>query len=326
MALAKYRNCLPMVTNPEGLFLTEVGLETILIFERGINLPEFAAFTLLKTDEGRKILHDITSASWKVAREHKVSGFIAETPTWRASSAWAAKLGISDEELVILIKTGVSDLLQFREKSVTQDDYIPFVIAGAVGPKGDGFVVNESLTPEESKNYHELEIAAMAEAGVDLVVAATMTHVGEALGIILAAKESNVPVIIGFTVETDGKLPDGTTLKEAIVKTDEMSSSYAVYFMVNCAHPSHFSPLFKSPPREDWMKRIRAIRANPSGKSHAELDESPTLDAGDPVEFGRLCGQMKKCLPELNVFGGCCGTNEKHLDQVAVTLKTLYDF
>jgi S-methylmethionine-dependent homocysteine/selenocysteine methylase len=193
-----------------------------------------------------------------------------------------------------------------------------------MGPRGDGYVPGDKMTSEAAAEYHAPQVQAFADAGADLINLATVSYPEEAIGLTMAAKESKIPVVIGFTLETDGKLPDGISLKEAVEKVDAATDKGPVYYMINCAHPTHFLHLFKGVAKEDWMQRIGEVRCNASDKSHAELDECKTLDRGDLVQFGKLNGQLKKCLPSLKVFGGCCGTNGEHLENLGVTLKTLF--
>ncbi len=149
---------------------------------------------------------------------------------------------------------------------------------------------------------------------MDLVSAYTINYEEEAIGIVKAAKSAEVPVVIGFTVETDGKLPTGQSLGKAITAVDEATNNGPAYYMINCAHPTHFKDILEVD--EPWVKRIRAIRANASTKSHAELDEAVDLDEGNPLDFGTRCGELKKISPNINIFGGCCGTDHRHVEEI----------
>lgn len=323
--MAKYRSRLDQLLRRSGdgkHFLTDGGLETVLIFELGIELPEFAAFALLKTDEGRKKLRDYSVEYVATAKKFGLPGFLLDTPTWRASPDWAGKLSISNEELVSLNKLAVADAKKIRDEYDNDDDgKFSVVISGPIGPRGDAYSRDGGMTSAEAKEYHSLQIGALAEAGVDLIFAPTLPETEEAIGMVKCAKEKDVPIAVSFTLETDGKLPSGDSLKAAIEKVELETDNGPVYYGINCSHPSHFSQIFSSGVVEPWMKRIRAVRANASKMSHAELDCAPELDAGDPVEYGKLHADLWSKLPELAVIGGCCGTNAKHMEQVCLALE-----
>ena len=145
-----------------------------------------------------------------------------------------------------------------------------------------------------------------------------MTTAEEATGVVLAAKALNMPAVIGFTVETDGRLPSGMSLGEAITAVDHATDSWAAYFMINCAHPTHFADALDS--SEPWTTRIRSIRANASMMSHEELNEAEALDAGDPADLAARYLSLREMLPRINVVGGCCGTDHRHIAAIAQAL------
>jgi S-methylmethionine-dependent homocysteine/selenocysteine methylase len=144
-----------------------------------------------------------------------------------------------------------------------------------------------------------------------MVTAITMTYVEEAVGVALAAREARIPAAISFTVETDGHLPSGQPLGEAIQQVDEETGRAPAYYQVNCAHPSHFDGVLDT--GGEWRERIRGVRANASTMSHAELDEATELDDGDPADLGERYATLAATLPNLNVLGGCCGTDHRHV-------------
>lgn len=320
--MAMYRDTLSQILKPEGLYLTDGGIETVLIYEKNLELPEFAAFTLLKSKSGRKVLNEYMIPYLKLAKEFNCDGFILGTPTWRASPDWANALGIEEEELAELNRLAVADLVKMRSSHDRKD--FPIILAGMIGPRGDGYLVDHKMTNHEAREYHNVQIETLAQAGADCVIGVTINYVEEAIGIVKACQHNNIPCIISFTVETNGKLPSGQTLKEAIIHTDMKTKNGVLFYQINCAHPSHFRHLFEVP-REPWMQRVRGLRCNPSPKSHEELNCSTRLESGDPIEFGLLHGQMKKLMPQLCVFGGCCGTNQEHLKQICITLNSLKD-
>ncbi len=307
--MAKYRSNLPVMS--DRVFLTDGGLETTCIFHDGMDLPEFAAFVLLDTDEGRAWLTKYFEKYISIAKEHEI-GFILESPTWRASRDWGEKLGYSVDALTKVNRDAMEFFHEIRDKHETPKTKI--VIGGCIGPRGDGYVVGGKMQEEEARDYHAPQINAFCDAEADMVSAITMTYTDEAIGIVKAAKSVEIPAVISFTVETDGKLPSGQSLKDAIETVDESTDNGPVYYMINCAHPTHFSAALAA--GEAWTQRLRGIRANASAKSHAELNESEELDEGNPVEFGQQYRELKDKLINLNVLGGCCGTDHRHVEQI----------
>ena len=303
---AKYRDHLPQLGG--GLFLTDGGLETTLIFHEGWDLPCFAAFVLLDSDRGRKALGDYF-ARYVPTAILAGAGFILESPTWRANPDWGAKVGYGRHALADNNRAAIEFLLDLRDRYETRGS--PMVVSGAIGPRGDGYVASEMMTADDAAHYHAFQIAALRDAGADLVSAFTMTNASEAQGVALAAKDANMPCVISFTVETDGHLPSGETLADAIEKVDAATGDGPVYYMINCAHPTHFDHVLDVD--SAWMKRIRGLRANSSRCSHAELDNAPELDIGDPLELGGQYAEIKRRFPHINVLGGCCGTDYRHV-------------
>lgn len=311
--MTSYRNALPQMNG--DIFFTDGGHETTLIFHDGIYLPEFASFPLLYNDEGRDALNRYYDAYAKIALVFG-GGFILESPTWRANRDWGARLGFSSEQLAEVNREGIQFIENVRNRYA--DRHFPIVISGNIGPRGDGYVADTLMSSDEAMEYHLEQISVFADTSADLVTALTMTYAEEAIGIVRAAQKCELPVVISFTTETDGTLPSGQSLADAIAQVDEATDAYAAYFMVNCAHPDHFAEAL--PGDEAWTHRIRGVRANASRCSHAELDEATELDDGDPAEFGQLYRALRARLPGLSVFGGCCGTDHRHIAEVAAAL------
>lgn len=297
------------------LFLSDGGIETVLIFNEGIDLPYFAAFDLLKNETGRDTLRDYFRRYAAIARDN-ATGFIFESPTWRASTDWGEKLGYSPSRLfeantqAIELMKGVRDEIESAST--------PTLMSGCIGPRGDGYDAGAVMTPADAQAYHALQVGAFKSAGTDLVTAITMTNSNEAIGIARAAQAAGLPSVIAFTVETDGRLPTGETLRSAIESVDAATGNAPAYYMVNCAHPTHFEDVLAD---EAWARRLGGIRANASRKSHAELDNSEELDAGDPTELGALYADIRGRLPRINVLGGCCGTDHRHIEQIIAACK-----
>ncbi len=293
-----------------GTFITDGGMETSLIFRQGMELPDFASFVLLDDETGIEALRAYFRPYLDLARDRGVS-ILLDTPTWRANADWGERLGYTPERLDGVNRRAVALLEELRAEA---DGRPPLVISGCVGPRGDGYVVGEEMSPEEAEAYHRPQVATFADTAADVVSALTMTYAGEAIGIVRAAAAAGLPVVISFTVETDGRLPSGQRLGEAIGAVDEATDGAAAYFMVNCAHPTHFEHVLD--PEEPWAARIRGVRANASAKSHAELDASDELDAGDARDLGERYRTLRARLPNLTVVGGCCGTDETHVREI----------
>lgn len=302
-------------TDKSRLYLTDGGLETSMIFHEGIPLNLFAAFELLKNDAGREALRKYYRPYLELASRYG-TGFILQTPTWRANADWGTRLGYSHDELRAFNKQAVEFIKGLGRELGSKEGSV--LISGVIGPRGDGYKVELVMTPEESQAYHALQVDAFASSGVDLVEAITINYSNEAIGIVKAAQSVSIPVVVSFTVETDGKLPSGESLQDAIERTDEVTGHYAEYFMINCAHPEHFVDVLKT--NGKWKDRIRGVRANASTKSHAELDESTSLDAGDKQLLADGYLQLRTLLPQLKVIGGCCGTDHGHVQHICETL------
>jgi S-methylmethionine-dependent homocysteine/selenocysteine methylase len=313
MAMTKYRNRLPQLDG--RLFLTDGGIETTLIFHEGFELPHFAAFHLLRDARGRTALHHYARYATIARREG--AGFILESPTWRASADWGNKLGYSEQELATANRDSIALMRQLRKEFETERT--PIVISGCIGPRGDGYDPGHVMSPDEAAIYHGTQIRTFSDAGVDMVTAITMTNANEAVGVTRAAQRSGVPVAISFTLETDGRLPTGQSLKEAIEEVDAATAGGPAYYMINCAHPTHFEATLSV--RSAWVGRLRGVRANASRRSHQELNEAPDLDDGDPVELGRQYGDLLKRHPKINVLGGCCGTDHRHVEQISMACR-----
>lgn len=308
---------MPMIRNKGKVYVTGIGLETFLLFENGFPMPHFASFTALKESNGPEVLINLYRQLIQVAKKYKLDGIVLDTPTWRANPDWARKLDVDENGLKAVYKETLDTLNKIKAEHETPD--FDIVLVGMIGPRGDGYKVKDAMTPEEAEKYHSFQIGCFANNGVDAVNVATLSYPDEAIGIVKASQKAGVPCIVSFTVETNGDLPNGISLQEAITKVDEATDNGAAYFMINCAHPTHFQGNFDGE-NEPWMNRIQCVRCNPSMKSHAELDGSTSLDSGDPILFGKQVAGLKESLPYLNVFGGCCGSNTIHLEEICKNL------
>lgn len=313
--MSKYRNRLPQIKNQ--LFMTDGGLETTLIFHEGLELPAFAAFDLLKDEAGAAVLREYFNRYAELARTRRL-GLILESPTWRANPDWGAKLGYDAIALADANRKAIGLMLEIRDAYESPETKI--VISGNLGPRGDGYQASAQMTASEAQNYHAWQIETFAQTDADMVAAFTMNYAEEAIGITAAAKACAMPVAISFTLETDGRLPSGDTLADAIVRTDAETGAYPVYYMINCAHPEHFEHVLGE--GGAWTSRIRGLRANASRRSHAELDESTELDDGNPQELGAQYRELRSYLPQLTVVGGCCGTDHRHVGAICEAMET----
>jgi S-methylmethionine-dependent homocysteine/selenocysteine methylase len=296
----------------DRLFLTDGGLETFMIFDEGVDLPHFAAFELLRDAPGRARLMQYYERYIALARDYGM-GFVLESPTWRASPDWGELLGHSGDELADINRAAIRTMQALRDRH--QTPALPILISGCIGPRGDGYIADTAMTPAAAEAYHVAQIATFVETGVDMVSAITMTNAAEATGIARAAQRMGVPPVISFTVETDGRLPSGQALGAAIAEVDAATGAAPAYYMINCAHPTHYEAILTGNP--DWTLRLGGMRANSSILSHAELNDAVDLDRGDPVDLGRRYGALRAQLPQLRVLGGCCGTDHQHVAQIA---------
>jgi len=307
--MPKYRNHLPQMS--EDVFLADGGLETTLIFHEGVELPEFAAFVLLKDQAGRQHLLDYYRRYASIARDAKV-GLVLDSATWRANPDWGLKIGYSSEALAEANRCSIELCRRVRDESETETTKMP--ISGCLGPRGDGYRADTMMLPDEAQEYHGGQIETFRATGADFVSAITMTYVNEAIGVTRAAQAAGMPAVVSFTVETDGRLPDGSTLAQAIDSVDEASDQGPEYYMINCAHPTHFQDALKA--GAGWTDRIRGVRVNASTCSHAELDEAEELDEGNPVELGSQLRALRDAFPQITVLGGCCGTDHRHVEEI----------
>jgi len=303
---------------PDGsqLFIGDGGLETVMIFEEGLELPEFASFTLLRDEAGRVALRRYYEGFLAIAGEHG-TGFTFDLPTWRASEKWGRALGYSPGEVADANREAVAFAREVCDRAAGE---VPVAIVGTIGPEGDGYRPDSFLSAAEAEDYHSRQVAVFAAEGVDLISAMTITYVEEGVGVVRAAAAAGLPVTVSFTVETDGRLPSGEPLREAVERLDAETGGAALYQMINCAHPTHFAAELTG--GDAWLERIGGVRANASRRSHAELDEAEELDSGDPEELGAEYAALEPRLPDLRVVGGCCGTDRRHVAAICDQLES----
>lgn len=285
---------------------TDGGIETVLLFREGFELPCFASFPLLEDERGRAALRRYFEPFLDLAEQRDLP-FVLDTATWRASPDWGAKLGYDLERLDGVNREAVAFARALAE------DRRRVTINGALGPRGDGYVVGERMSAEEAAEYHGWQVAILVSAGAERLSAITLTYPEEAAGVVQAGASAGVPVVAGFTVETDGRLPDGTSLADAVEQVDDETEAAADFFIVNCAHPTHIAAGLDGAPA---LGRIGGLRVNASALSHAELDESEELDEGDPVQLASDNAALRNALPSIRLLGGCCGTDHRHVAEI----------
>jgi S-methylmethionine-dependent homocysteine/selenocysteine methylase len=310
MNMTKYRTNLPQLNGKR--ILTDGGLETVLVFQEGIDLPLFAAFHLLDRDDGPDWLRTYFDRYIPLAKQAG-TGLLLESLTWRASPDWTTQLGMTDADMAQINRESITFLEAVRDAHETEA--MPMVISGCVGPRGDGYDPGIVMTADAAQAYHSAQINVLADTAADMISALTMNNVEEAIGLTRAAQAADIPVAISFTVETDGRLPTGQTLGEAVAQVDAETGNGPAYFMINCAHPTHFEAVLAGNPR------IRGLRANASMCSHEELDNCEELDDGNPVELGSQFAVLLRDNPQLTVLGGCCGTDHRHIEQIGLAVK-----
>lgn len=300
------RNAAPLPQLRDRPMVTDGGMETDLIFHHHVDLPCFAAFPLVETEAGRSLLESYYDGYAAVARAAG-AGLLLEAPTWRANPDWGARLGYGPADLARVNAAAIAMLMGLRERYATTITDV--IISGMVGPRGDGYRPDQLMSPDEAAAYHRPQVQAFADAGADMVTALTLADAGEAIGIVRAARGAGRPVAISFTVETDGRLPGGVPLAQAITEVD--AAAAPDYFLVNCAHPDHVALGLAEP--GPWRERLLGMRYNASPKNHAELDEADGLDDDDPALLTAAHERLTPLLPRMPILGGCCGTDARHV-------------
>jgi len=293
------------------VYFTDGGLETTLSFQDGVDPVRSAAFALLVSDEGRERLEAYYRSYLAVAAAAR-AGFILEAPTGRASRDWGARLGYGADALHDINCEAIGLLNEIREAAARPQD---IVVSGRIGPRGGGGVVSERMSADAAADYHRAQVLSFRAAGADMVVALTLVDPEEAIGVARAARDAAIPVAISFTTDTDGRLPCGDEIGSAVAAVDAATGAYPAYFMIDCAHPDHFSDALD--PDAPWAGRLGGVRANASRLSRAERDAAEAPDDGDPAEFGALCLELRQAFPQITVFGGCCGTDQRHIGEAA---------
>ena len=290
----------------DQLFLTDGGLETVMVFHEGVDLPQFASFTMLDSETGQALLSTYYNSFLDEAAAQS-AGFVLDSATWRASAGWGQVMGLEAAQIDAINRKAVAVVQALKAARGVRGQAV--LTNGVIGPHGDAYAPGQVLSAQAAQDYHQRQVEVLAQSGVDLISAMTISSHGEAIGIARAAMAVDQPVALSFTLETDGRLISGMSLADAIHRTDDATDGAPVWYGINCAHPDHFRHILTG----DWVERIGSVRANASRLSHAELDEATVLDEGNPAELARDYHHLLHVLPGLRVVGGCCGTDLRHV-------------
>jgi S-methylmethionine-dependent homocysteine/selenocysteine methylase len=294
-----------------SLFLTDAGMETVLIFLQGQDLPSFATFPLREHESGREALRAYYEPFLELARTRD-AGFILGANTWRANADWGATLGYDAVALERVNRRAIEFVGELRASAPAYSR--PLLLEAPIGPRSDAYAPSALMTAAEAERYHSAQLRTLADTPTDLLTALTLTYADEAVGMVRAAVAVGLPIAISFTVETDGRLASGQTLRAAIEQVDAETDGAPLHYMINCAHPVHFAPALED--SGPWLARIRGLRANASMRGHAELDDADELDDGDPEDLARRHAALRSLLPEVTILGGCCGTDIRHVTSI----------
>ncbi|RLL96015.1 hypothetical protein CFD26_105731 [Aspergillus turcosus] len=306
---------LPQLISPKP-FLTECGMETTLVYKDKVHLPCFSSLPLVDTDSGRKLISHYYNSYISIAAANG-TGIVLDTRTWRGATPWAKPLALSTDKLLELNRAAVRLAKEARNNAMGGENNIPIVISGTMGPLRDAYEdTSASITLEDARAGYREQVGVLADAGVDFLGLMTVTNLNEAVAVVELAREVRLPVVVSFSIESDGRLLGGRSLESAIRMVDERTAGYVVYYGVNCAHPLRISAALREVP-EDVRGRIGLIKANASLKSHEELDNSETLDRGDIAVYTDGFEGVLPLVPNVKVIGGCCGTDEEHLEAIA---------
>jgi S-methylmethionine-dependent homocysteine/selenocysteine methylase len=297
----------------EGIyFLTEGGQETEIQYRYGHDLPEFAMYPLLENTKAKSDLKAMYSQVFDVAAEHGFAVMISGLD-YRGSPDWGKKLGYSRQGLADALEQSIVFLREVAQPYIGQISAI--LIGGQVGPRGDAYSLNRSITAQESEDYHGFQLEVLKRMEVDFVWGATFNGIPEALGLARAAARMALPLTISFTLDSNHRLKSGPSLKEAIEAVDaEAGDAKPAFYGINCSHPIEFEPALEP---GDWVQRIRSLRPNASAKDKGELCSIGHLEEGDPADLGRRIGTLSERYPHIDIFGGCCGTWARHLGEIA---------
>lgn len=303
----------------EGKFyLTEGGTETEILYKWGFELPEFAMFPLLDNPKADQVIRDIYRRYFDAAEKHQ-TGLLILGHDYRASPDWGAKLGYTTEGLADMQRRTIEFLDDVRREYVgrVSDVYI----AGCIGPRGDAYGTGGDISEEEAEEYHSVQLTTLKSTQADMAIAVTFNNVPEAVGVIRAAHRIGIPIGVSLTLTTEGVLRSGPTLREAIEVIEEKTNGSAAWYGTNCSHPLEFASALAD--EGPWLERLRYIRPNAVKMEKVALCKLGHLEDGDPVELGEQMGEVASKFPSADILGGCCGTDERHLGEIAINVNRL---
>lgn len=296
----------------EGRFyLTEGGTETELMYRHGFELPHFAMFPLLDNPNALSRMKDMFRSYLDVAAKHQFCALMGGLD-YRASPDWGELLGYSPASLADANLQSIEFLREVASEYSSQIPEILFV--GLVGPRGDAYERNETITENEAEDYHAVQLETLKKANVDSALAITFNNIPESVGVARAAARIGVPLAVSLTLDSNSKLHSGPSLAEAITTIDRETDQSPEYFLINCSHPVEYEPAIEP---GDWINRIRGVRPNASKMEKIALCQIGRLEEGDPEELGMQCGDLARRYPHMDIWGGCCGTWSNHLDEIA---------
>ena len=304
----------------EGRFyLSEGGTETELMYKYGFELPQFAMFPLLDNPDAASKMRGMFRRYLDVVAANGMSALMGGLD-YRASPDWGELLGYSPEGLA---EANLQSIAFLREIANEYTSDIPeILIQGLIGPRGDAYERNERITENEAEDYHSVQLQTLKNADVDLALALTFNNVPESIGVARAAAKIGVPLGLSLTLDSNSKLHSGTSLAEAITAIDAETNRSPEFYSINCSHPVEFEPAIKS---EDWISRVRGVRPNASKMEKIALCEIGHLESGDPVELGELCGDLARRYPHMDIWGGCCGTWDTHIEEIAKNVRAAWE-
>ncbi len=296
------------------LFLTDAGIETDIMYKKGIDLPHFALFHMLNDPNATREITLYIEDLINVALRNKV-GIILCGLHYRASRDWGELLGYSRESLADINRKAVDLLRGLKQKHETADSPMP--VSACIGPRGDAYELNRTMSVEEAEDYHAEQISILHAAGTDLITALTFNSTSEVIGLARAANSIGIPCVASFTLNEDGRLGTGQSLKDAIAETDEATNGSVAYYMINCTHPVDFQDALEA---GNWAERLNGFRPNASSLEKGTLCQLGHLEEGDPAELGQQMGDIARRFPHISVWGGCCGTDHVHVNEICRTV------
>lgn len=297
-------------------FLTDGGIETRLIYEFGIDLPDFASFLALFDDRGRAALREIYRGYLAVAAEFRMPMLVG-APTWRAHPECLRRFGFAKADDLRRVNAEAVAFLQDLRRETRTETLVH--IAGVIGPRRDGYRAEDAPALDEARAYHEAQAQALAGLGVDLLYAPTFPSRDELAGVAQAMARTGLAYALAPVIDPKGRLLDGHSFAEAVRLVDESTDPKPLYFLAGCVHPSTFLAAAaeggdRTMPR--MPGRLAGIKANASPLPPEELDRLGHLDADAPAVLAQEILAARRRYG-LRILGGCCGTNDRHIRALA---------